>query len=569
MTSADRFFQLSFEMSIHPPKVVHFNSSPNSNQINTSTSTQFIPWSERYPKLLKLFNVLTHSNHFNLSNHILNSSPHLNSIHHQLHHHHQNQLHELNHNLGSLIEYSNQLLNSKDHHPSSIEIKLFKRVIQFKLDPNTDFIKIRQLSSSECGQVELVKSRLSKDELRNQRNVFVLKTIYKSAAIRMRDHISADAELAILQLSRSSETNQTSSIQGILPNLRASFQSSDALYILTSYLPGGTLSDLISQRQENKSNPIQDHEYEKIVKQWVSEIVLGLNWLHTTHLWVHRDLKPSNILLSLDGHIVLNDFGTAAPLLKVQAPLLDQYHFEKYHEENWYDFPRLLVPKSYSRTLVGTCDYIAPEILHSHLHTVMDLIDSDSESTTSTDELNDHEVGGLYGNEVDWWSLGVTVYELLYGSLPFYSASISTTYEMIVSHQNFLSFPNSSSMIPTCNISFDAKDFIKSLLTDPHKRLGCDSTGVIQIQTHPWFKGIDWSIIRTVKPLYKPANTPLEIEPEEISMGIPASAVPGKAAAAFNFSAFFASSPGLSVLRSMKKPNQNPKRIEEEEEEEE
>ncbi|EGG06412.1 uncharacterized protein MELLADRAFT_86600 [Melampsora larici-populina 98AG31] len=165
-------------------------------------------------------------------------------------------------------------------------------------------------------------------------------------------HISADAELAILQLSRSSETHQTSSIKGTLPNLRASFQSTDSLYILTSYLPGGTLSDLMIKRQESKLTSIQDHQYERIVKQWIMEIVLGLDWLHTQHYWVHRDLKPSNILLSLDGHIVLNDFGTAAPLIKVLPPCIDQYHWEKFHEEIVYEFPRLLVPKSFSRTLL-------------------------------------------------------------------------------------------------------------------------------------------------------------------------------------------------------------------------
>ncbi|EGF99082.1 uncharacterized protein MELLADRAFT_113006 [Melampsora larici-populina 98AG31] len=99
---------------------------------------------------------------------------------------------------------------------------------------------MRELSSSESGKAELVKSRLSKDEGRNQRNVFVLKTIYKAAAIRTRKSITS-------------------------------------LYILRLYLPGGTLSDLMIKRQEFNSNSIEDHEDKPIVKQWIMEIVLGLH----------------------------------------------------------------------------------------------------------------------------------------------------------------------------------------------------------------------------------------------------------------------------------------------------
>lgn len=131
-----------------------------------------------------------------------------------------------------------------------------------------------------------------------------------------------------------------------------------------SYIPGGTLAHFLVSRQQLRSrtqqpSSVKDSQLESVVRQWLTELVVGLNWLHETHAWVHRDLKPSNILLASDGHVVLTDFGTAAPLIKFDPPISDDYHLEQYREEVVYQYPKAWVPKRYSRTLVGTCDYIA------------------------------------------------------------------------------------------------------------------------------------------------------------------------------------------------------------------
>lgn len=133
---------------------VHFQTSPK-QQSTTTTTPQ--PWSERHKKLSKLLDALTNSNHLNLNQHLINSSIHLNLIHHQS----DLETHQLNFKTGLLIELSNKLLEQNSnhhHHPSSsstTEIKLLKRVIKSQLDPNLDFIKIRELSSSESGKVSL------------------------------------------------------------------------------------------------------------------------------------------------------------------------------------------------------------------------------------------------------------------------------------------------------------------------------------------------------------------------------------------------------------------------------
>ncbi|KAG0139541.1 hypothetical protein CROQUDRAFT_446588 [Cronartium quercuum f. sp. fusiforme G11] len=479
---------------------VHFASgSVDSNSQNDIIQTNSpTPWSQRQTILNKLLPTLV-----NYTCSLLNTtqikSTHLQQRLYQIN---QDHTHCLDQQIGSLVEAAQITLKptrelKPDHlglsqEGSPTERRLMERVLKCQLDPNTDFISVRELSSSECGKVELVKSRLSRDEDRNQRNVFVLKTIYKSAAVRMREHIFPEAELAILQLSRSnSSTRQTH--QAFVPHLHASFQSSDALHFLTSYIPGRTLADFLS-------SPVRSSlELEPVLRQWAAEIVLGLNWLHTTHRWVHRDLKPSNILLRANGHLVLNDFGTAAPLICVEPPVIDQYHLDRHGHQVVYEHSKLRVPKRYARTLVGTCDYIAPEVLHTHLHTVMDIIDRDENQSIVEQE----DEPGSYGPEVDWWSLGITLYELFYNRPPFYSPAISTTYEQIVSHkgvhqQQFLQFPNTSGlMAPFNSISTNAKNFIKSLLSDPSCRLGSGPTGSAEIQSHAWFQTLDWSTLLT------------------------------------------------------------------------
>ena len=110
---------------------------------------------------------------------------------------------------------------------------------------------------------------------------------------------------------------------------------------------------------------------------------------------------------------------------------------------------------------VGTPDYISPEVLRSQ------------------------GGEGVYGREVDWWAVGVFLYEMLFGETPFYAESLVQTYSKIMDHNKQLKFPGD------VKVSSSAKDIIRSFLSEPNIRLGRD--GVSAIRGHAFFKNSVWT----------------------------------------------------------------------------
>lgn len=117
---------------------------------------------------------------------------------------------------------------------------------------------------------------------------------------------------------------------------------------------------------------------------------------------------------------------------------------------------------------VGTPDYIAPEVF----------------------------VQGGYNETVDWWSLGVILYEMLVGYPPFFSNEPSETCSKILQWKKNFSIP------PEAKLSPSSIDLIRRLITDANERLGVN--GVEEIKAHPFFYGIDWKRIREKKAPYSP-----------------------------------------------------------------
>ena len=116
--------------------------------------------------------------------------------------------------------------------------------------------------------------------------------------------------------------------------------------------------------------------------------------------------------------------------------------------------------REYTYSTVGTPDYIAPEVFTQK----------------------------GYGKEVDWWSLGIIMFEMMIGYPPFYSESSTETCKKI------LDWKNNFEIKSEVNISNEAIDILKKLINDPEKRLG--RNGSDEIKSHPFFKGIDWNHIK-------------------------------------------------------------------------
>ncbi|XP_049868124.1 cAMP-dependent protein kinase catalytic subunit 3 [Pectinophora gossypiella] len=158
---------------------------------------------------------------------------------------------------------------------------------------------------------------------------------------------------------------------------------------------------------------------------YASEIVSALEYLHARNI-VYRDLKPENLLLAKDGHLKITDFGFA----------------KKLTDRTW--------------TLCGTPEYLAPEIIQSKGH----------------------------NKAVDWWALGVLIYEMLVGYPPFYDDNPFGIYEKILNGR--VEWPRHLDPV--------AKDIIKKLLVqDRTKRLGNMKCGSEDVKRHRWFKHIDWA----------------------------------------------------------------------------
>jgi serine/threonine protein kinase len=111
-----------------------------------------------------------------------------------------------------------------------------------------------------------------------------------------------------------------------------------------------------------------------------------------------------------------------------------------------------------SSVSVGTPDYISPEVLQSN------------------------EGKGSYGKECDFWSLGITLYELLVGDPPFYAESLAETYHQIMNHQKFFNVPSD------VTVTQPAMSLMKQLVCDRKDRL----KSAAEIKKHPFFSGINW-----------------------------------------------------------------------------
>lgn len=194
------------------------------------------------------------------------------------------------------------------------------------------------------------------------------------------------------------------------------------------YLPGGDLYSLLQ-----KTGGIDENS----ARIYVFQIVKALDYLHSKNI-IHRDLKPDNILITAQGTLKLTDFGLS------YLGMVDRQISSVKDTES-------LVQSS---SCVGTPDYIAPEVILNQPHSFA----------------------------VDWWSLGIMIYEFIMGIPPFHADSEKETHKNIL--RGTYEQPDAD------GFSFEIIDLISKLLTmNPEQRLGAN--GAQEVLDHPWFKDID------------------------------------------------------------------------------
>ncbi len=339
----------------------------------------------------------------------------------------------------------------------------YQKLLKSRMSIN-NFQILKVIGRGAFGEVMLVRKR-------DTQEVLAMKRLNKADMLKKKQTLHVRAERDIL-----AQSNNPWIVQ-----LVYSFQDEQYLYLGMEFLPGGDMMTWLINKEIFT-------EYQ--TRFYVAELVLAVDSIHRMN-YVHRDLKPDNILLDQAGHLKLTDFGLCKPFddgVQFYTPedeegggsgssngggkngeVVDKVsslsRCEKIKSWNKNRTRQLLY------STVGSPGYIAPEVL----------------------------LKKGYRFECDWWSVGVIMYEMIYGYPPFYADDPIKTCQKIVRWKHFLEFPED------VDVSADAVDLLKNLLCDAPNRIGTrDGSSVDEIKRHPFFKGIDWQLIRTQQAPFVP-----------------------------------------------------------------
>jgi serine/threonine protein kinase len=379
-----------------------------------------------------------------------------------------------------------------------------------------DFESLTVIGRGAFGEVRLVRRKPG--NARNETGVYALKSMKKEMMVMKNQvgHVRAERDA----LAAADDENRW------LTLLHYSFHDEANLYMVMEFLPGGDLMSLLMK---------EDTFTEEVTKFFMAEAAHAISCVHALG-YIHRDIKPDNMLLDSRGHLRLTDLGLCKKVGDVSPG----------------DHPEVVLEMLKRKQMAeqGGAGYAIPEgaaTSGSHLRDMS--IDEEGKAnanTTAADQLissgdnnNVHskdlrtgkarrenaystvgtpdyiapEVlaaqngasGYSYTCAVDWWSLGVIMYECLVGYTPFYADDPVTTCRKILKWRQTLEIPSEV----RAKLSNECIDFLSCLLAGPESRIGSRAdggpefeNGFAQVVRHPWFDNFDWeNLANTEGPL--------------------------------------------------------------------
>ncbi|KAI9255992.1 kinase-like domain-containing protein [Sporodiniella umbellata] len=301
-----------------------------------------------------------------------------------------------------------------------------------------DFSFLAVLGKGNFGKVMLAEEK-------HDKQLYAIKMLKKRFIIDNDEIESVRSEKRVFQAANKAR-------HPFLINLHSSFQTESRVYFVMEYVKGGDLMWHIQRGQFS----------ERRAKFYACEVMLALEYFHSQGI-IYRDLKLDNIMLGLDGHIKMADYGLC--------------------KENM-GFGHT------TGTFCGTPEFMAPEILK---------------------EQN-------YGRAVDWWAYGVLIYEMLLGQSPFRGEDEDEIFDAILEDDILYPINMSTDSISICQ---------QLLQRDPNRRLGGGPDDALPIRRHPFFRGVVWEDMlakRIPPPFYPSVNGRLDTSnfDEEFTSEVPA-----------------------------------------------
>ncbi|KAK6485364.1 serine/threonine-protein kinase LATS2-like [Huso huso] len=325
----------------------------------------------------------------------------------------------------------------------------YNRLKRAKMDKSM-FVKIKTLGIGAFGEVCLTRKV-------DTNALYAMKTLRKKDVLNRNQVAHVKAERDIL-----AEADNEWVVK-----LYYSFQDKDNLYFVMDYIPGGDMMSLLIRMGIFP---------EQLAMFYIAELTLAIESVHKMG-FIHRDIKPDNILIDLDGHIKLTDFGLCTGFRWT--------HNSKYYQKGSHIRQDSMEPSNFwdnvsncrcgdrlmtleqkaarqhqrclAHSLVGTPNYIAPEVLLRKGYTQL----------------------------CDWWSVGVILFEMLVGQPPFLASTPTETQLKVINWENTLQIP------PQVKLSQEAVDIISRLCCAAEERLGRNGTG--EIKEHSFFEKMDFS----------------------------------------------------------------------------